>query len=331
MDMTWVNGVPVGSGGNPGAPREYRLPAGTFHAGRNFVIVNAHDVWANGGMPGPAEIMKLVLADGTALPLGTGWQYSIERRDPPGQPRVPWDDVAGAGVIYNAMIAPLGRLGLKGVAWYQGESDTDIPGYAGRLAAMMADWRRQFGAPALPFAIVQLAGLRNAGDAGPGRAAGRRCARSSGWRRRATAMPRSPSRSTSATRSTSTPARSTRSAGDWRAAMAALAYGNAAPASGPEIRSARRLPDGGVELAFAGVDGRRSTRAAAPTAIGFELCGEADPSCRYATARAEGDRVVVAGDGQPVTRVRYAWADSPTVNLFDDVPLPAGPFEVAVP
>jgi sialate O-acetylesterase len=111
--------------------------------------------------------------------------------------------------------------------------------------------------------------------------------------------------------------------------MAALAYSNPAPPSGPQIAAARRLPDGSIELTFTGVTGALHTRGS-DRAIGFELCGEAEGSCRYAVGRVEGDRVVLAGDGGPATRVRYAWADSPTVNLFDEAPLPAGPFEVGV-
>jgi sialate O-acetylesterase len=64
-------------------------------------------------------------------------------------------------------------------------------------------------------------------------------------------------------------------------------------------------------------------------AIGFELCGGG--VCRFANARAEGDKVMLSGDGQPADRVRYAWADSPVVNLFDDANLPVGPFEVPIP
>ena len=62
-------------------------------------------------------------------------------------------------VLYNAMIAPLGKYGLRGVAWYQGEANAgldDARRYQALLAAWMADWRRQFDAP-LPFLIVQLA------------------------------------------------------------------------------------------------------------------------------------------------------------------------------
>jgi sialate O-acetylesterase len=329
MDMTWVNGVAVGSGGNPGTPREYRLAPGILHAGRNTIVVNAHDVYANGGMAGPAEIMKLAFADGTSLPLGAGWTYAVERRTPPNQPRVAWDDIAGAGTIYNAMIAPLGRFGLKGVAWYQGESDTDIPGYDVRLGAMMTDWRRQLAAPGLPFAMVQLAAYGYAPTApGPSgwaslREQQRLAVRRDGHAALAIAIDLGDPLDIHPGEKHELGRRLGR-------AMAGLAYGNPAPPSGPQIASARRLPDGSIELNLTGITGALHTRSSG-IAIGFELCGETQASCRYATARAEGARVILPGDGQPVTRIRYAWADSPTVNLFDDAPLPAGPFEVRVP
>lgn len=43
------------------------------------------------------------------------------------------------GMLYNAMIAPLGRLGLKGVVWYQGEGNANQPGtYAKFLTTSQA-------------------------------------------------------------------------------------------------------------------------------------------------------------------------------------------------
>jgi hypothetical protein len=50
------------------------------------------------------------------------------------------------------------------------------------------------------------------------------------------------------------------------------------------------------------------------------------PLCRSPD---RGDALVIAGDGQPATRVRYAWADAPVVNLFDARPLPVPGFELA--
>ena len=66
------------------------------------------------------------------------------------------------------------------------------------------------------------------------------------------------------------------------------------------------------------------------SAIGLELCGPTPVSCRFAEARVRGDDVVIASDGQPVTRVRYAWADYPIVNLYDEDLLPAPVFELSV-
>ena len=46
--------------------------------------------------------------------------------------------------------------GLRGVLWYQGESNAaDAAQYQALLSALMHDWRRQFGAD-LPFLIVEL-------------------------------------------------------------------------------------------------------------------------------------------------------------------------------
>jgi sialate O-acetylesterase len=63
--------------------------------------------------------------------------------------------------------------------------------------------------------------------------------------------------------------------------------------------------------------------------IGFELCDE--NRCEYVEATAQGDRVLleIGSIGKP-TRVRYAWADSPMCNLYNENDLPAVPFEVRI-
>ena len=71
-------------------------------------------------------------------------------------PRAPWETISGLTTLYNAMIAPMGPYGLRGAAWYQGETNADDPaGYEKLLGGLMASWRAQFGAD-LPFLIVQL-------------------------------------------------------------------------------------------------------------------------------------------------------------------------------
>jgi sialate O-acetylesterase len=107
-----------------------------------------------------------------------------------------------------------------------------------------------------------------------------------------------------------------------------LAYGADLPPSGPEIAGAQRTA-AGILLSFRGVQGRLHAWSGARP-LAFELCAETQESCRYAEARAEGASVILVEDGRPATRVRYAWADAPVVNLYDEAPLPVGPFEVPI-
>lgn len=327
-DRTWVNGVGVGGTSLAGAQRLYVLPAGTLKPGRNVVTVNDDDVYALGGMLGPVDAMQLTFADGTSMPLGTGWRYAIAKPVSGAAPRVPWDDINGAGTLFNAMIAPLAPLRLAGIAWYQGESDTGIPDYDQRLRAMIADWRSRFGSPATAFVLAQLANY------GPPAAA----PSESGWanvrdaqRRVAAADPHAGMAVTLDIGDAADihPGEKRlvgqRLARAMRAALAGARDGRA----GPAIGSAERQGDT-VVLRFTGVTGALHVRSS-DQVIGFELCGPAPGSCRYAAARAAGSSVTLAGDGKPVTRVRYAWADAPATNLADDAQLPIGTFETAVP
>jgi len=62
--------------------------------------------------------------------------------------------------IYNAMIAPLRTVGIKGIIWYQGESNAPRGvEYKDVFPAFITDWRAQFGKPLLPFFFVQLANM----------------------------------------------------------------------------------------------------------------------------------------------------------------------------
>src|SRR3546814_14682691 len=98
--------------------------------------------------------------------------------------------------------------------------------------------------------------------------------------------------------------------------MRALASSDRRAPSGPRATTAHHTPDGSVILDFTDITGALEARGS-DHPIGFELCGAAPGSCRYATASLTAARVTLAVDGKPATRVRYAWADSPTINLFD--------------
>jgi len=327
-DRTWVNGVGVGGSSLASQSRVYALPAGSLKTGRNVITVNDDDVYAYGGMTGPADSMRLSFADGTSVPLGTGWRYAIAKRLAGAAPRVPWDDINGAGTLYNAMIAPLSSTKFAGMAWYQGESDTGIPGYDRRMTALIADWRRRFGTPETGFAIVQLANYGSPAIApsesgwGDVRDAQRRVAAADPHAGIAVALDLGDALDIHPGEKHEVGQRLAR-------VMRAAVYGEKIAPSGPAVADAGREPDGSVTVRFSGVTGALHARSAAH-AIGFELCGPAVGTCRYAAGRVAGSTVTLPSDGQPVTRVRYAWADAPATNLADDAPLPVGTFEVPV-
>ena len=67
---------------------------------------------------------------------------------------IPIGEWRRSGSWYNGTVAPLHKMTVRGVCWYQGEGDCN--GYADRLAALIAEWREDFGNPGLYWASVQL-------------------------------------------------------------------------------------------------------------------------------------------------------------------------------
>ncbi len=63
--------------------------------------------------------------------------------------------------MFNSMIYPIVPFGIRGVLWYQGESNRErAEQYETLLPIMIADWRQRWGHSELPFYIVQLANLK---------------------------------------------------------------------------------------------------------------------------------------------------------------------------
>jgi sialate O-acetylesterase len=328
IDMTWVNGRAVGSTYGPGSGREYPLPENLLHAGENIVVVNALDTYRDGGMDSPASAYALRLEDGTRVPLDGGWKFRKAPSEGP-PPSAPWQTAAGLSTLYNGMIAPLGRYGLRGVLWYQGESNTtQRDRYFAPLQTFSKDWRARFGAD-LPLLIVQLAGY-GAPNTKPGE---------SDW----AALREAQRKATLADSNTGLAVAI--DIGDRydlhppnkqelgrRLARAArhVVYREKLPASGPVPLSVRYESDA-VVVVFGDVSDKLIAYGTdAP--IGFELCGAGPGSCHYATAEIRGHDVILrAPAATAAKRVRYGWADSPVVTLFDGAGLPAGPFEIQIP
>jgi sialate O-acetylesterase len=246
-----------------------------------------------------------------------------EGREPPSRPWHPDFEAWAPAAIYNAMIAPLTSFPIRGVIWYQGESDASperAPVYAPLFQAMIRAWRRAWGVGDFPFLFVQLANW----TAGPGNA----------WpelreaQRQALTLANT---GMAVTIDVGHPAdihpRDKKSVGT-RLALAAraLAYGERVEHSGPFFR---QVTAEGTSLRVWFDHAAGLTTRGRSTVVGFEIAG-LDGKYLPAEARIEGTTVVVSSTAVSVPRsVRYGWADNPQVSLYNAAGLPASPFRSA--
>jgi sialate O-acetylesterase len=178
FDTTYVNGVRVGGLGLETAdayqlPRSYSVPAELTARGNLVLAIRVFDFYGDGGFSGGPREMRLELDSSRApIPISGEWRYRWEtrigvispdtQRNRPVNP-APADEQNRAAALFHAMIHPLVPYGLRGVVWYQGESNSGgAHVYDERLIAMIQDWRARW-ATNLSFYQVQLAGYEKGG------------------------------------------------------------------------------------------------------------------------------------------------------------------------
>lgn len=157
-DTTRVNGVVVGSSEHQYLSRDYVIPAGVLHAGRNEIDVRLV-VEHGAGRVTPGKHMHIDIGD-DSFNLDGAWHYevtSIADTDCPDEDFVRWKPLG----LYNGMTATCAGYGARAVLWYQGESNTGdtADAYGRMLASMIGCWRKAWGQDRLPFLVVQLPGF----------------------------------------------------------------------------------------------------------------------------------------------------------------------------
>lgn len=238
-------------------------------------------------------------------------------------------------VMYRGMVAPLVPFAIRGVLWYQGESNVyagDGAEYADKLAALIKGWRAEWGAE-LPVYYVQVAPLLyhvtrphlvTSAEALPRL-----------WEAQAACLrlPR-----TGMVVTTDLVAdledihpRDKRPVGE-RLALWALAREYDRPGvvpSGPVFRGLEVAGDRAV-LSFDHVGGGLVSRRG-PALSWFAVAG-ADGVYHPAAAAVEGDTVVVTSPKAPApVAVRFAWDEAARPNFFNKAGLPAVPFRTDSP
>jgi sialate O-acetylesterase len=213
------------------------------------------------------------------------------------------------------MVAPLIPYTIKGVIWYQGESNGGRgKQYQTLFPLMISDWRQRWGEGNFPFLFVQIAPYK--GNDPAIREAQLLTFKSVP----ATAMVVT----TDIGDPTNIHPTHKRPVGE-RLALAAraLAYGEKIEYSGPVFNSAK-IDGAKVVISFTHVGG--GLLAKDGPLKGFELAG-ADKKFTPAQAQIQGDTIIVTSAQVPSPAfVRYGYTQSPDVNLFNQDGLPASPF-----
>ena len=224
-------------------------------------------------------------------------------------------DYGRCGTIYNAMIAPLHSFPIKGVLWYQGESDRYNPKlYQTLLPTMIADWRKKWNNENMPFLFVQIAPkfeytpeLREA---------------------QLITFKNTPHTSMAVLADCgdsldSHPALKQPVGHRLALGAKAIAYGQKITYMGP-IYKTMKVVGNTIELEFDFVG--KGLEAKDGDLRDFEISGN---DKKYVPAKAiiKGDKVVVSADGiENPTAARMGWLNFPHINLFNKDGLPASSF-----
>ncbi len=315
-DVTYVNGIKVGSIHQWDALRKYPVDKGILKPGRNVIAVRVVDNGGGGGIYGDMADLKLVLGNRT-VSLAGKWSFQVESvYKTPDQNSLP-------SLCYNSMIAPLVPYAFKGVLWYLGESNAGRAyQYRKAFPLLINDWRQKFAQGDFPFYFVQLASFVTSGNSNEG------C----GWaelREAQTMTLALPNTAMAVTTDLVTDPKDIHPTNkqDVGKRLAALAlnnlYGKQMVCNGPTYKS-MEINDSEIILSFINTGTGLYTPDKYGYIKGFEIAG-ADRVFYFAQAMIKDNKIILSSDkvASPVA-VHFGWmGDASECNLFNKEGLPA--------
>jgi len=320
QDHVYVNGEFVGTTGYQYPPRKYKVPSGLLKEGENTIVVRLINEQGKGGFI--LDKPYFLDTEDERIDLTGLWKYRLgtEMEALKSPTFIRWKP----GGLYNKMIAPLVQYRIKGVIWYQGESNTKNPqSYTETFPALIKNWRNKWQVGDFPFLFVQLANYMEETE----------LPTESDW-----ASLRQAQLNTLSVPNTGMAV--TIDIGEWndihplnkqdvgnRLAQQAyrLAYDEDRSESSP-VPVKHRFSKNKVTVQFSHKELVSKNGEALRL---FELSDDGK-NFQVALAEIKGDKVIVWEENikNPAV-VRYAWSDNPvTANLYSIDGLPASPFEI---
>lgn len=325
-EITYFNGEQVGVTTGYNVHRRYTVPGRLVKEGKNIITVRVLDTASEGGFRSAAKELFAQVGD-HKMSLAGEWYSAMgldQSKIAMPAASVPTINQYSPMVLYNAMIAPLVDFPVRGILWYQGCANVGNPvQHESLFQTLIQDWRRQWHQPDMPFIFAQLANylapqdvqphsmwawlretqaqaltLHNTGmacniDLGDAKDIHPKSKRELGRRMAAIAL--------------------NQTYGQYKTAFTAPTYSGYS-VEGSQVAIHFAQPQGSEPF----VQGRNLP--------GFTIAGP-DHKWHVATARTEGDKVIVSSNKVPTpVAVRYGWADNPTCTMRTASGLPVAPF-----
>ena len=322
-DTTYWNGAAVGATDGSLKLRSYAVPAAQVKAGRNVIAVRVLDTGGDGGFSGPALSIK---SGPDAISLDGPWKVhqgpSLQTLPPLGGSL---NDPNAPVVLFNGKIGPLLPGEIKGIVWYQGESNADridqAEQYRRLLPILINDWRAHFGAQT-PFYIMQLANFKAPDDT----------PRDDAWPRlrdaqlqTARALPNTGLVVLIDLGEEKNVHFPNKQEAGRRLALSVLSntYGVGVESSGPTLRAAK-ASFGAIQVTF---DHAQGLHLRGDENHVFAVAGE-DKAFHWATPHFTGNVVTISSIDVPAPLyARFGWSNNPRAWLYNAAGLPASPFQ----
>lgn len=332
----WVNGkeVSVAPGSAGLSSITYAVPPGILKTGANTIAFRIYSTYGVGGLKRinkeDFSLQQSNKPGKVLVDLAGHWRYQIEM----GIPQAPMPlrrgrtDFTVPGVIWNAMIAPFTPFPVRGIIWYQGESNVSrADEYAELLPLLINTWRSEWKDSTLPFLIVQLPNyMPRVAEPGESDWAKLRAAQD-----RALALPQTAMAVTyDVGEESELHPRNKRTVGERLALLAEnMVYEliKSEQARSPRAINARRRGNT-VEIRFEPAVKLRTKDGKPPREIAI---AGADGKFVWAKAKVKGNTLYIStGNVSDPKRIRHAWANNPDANLISHSGLPVAPFDIPV-
>jgi sialate O-acetylesterase len=329
---------------------------GIAKTGKNTLAIKLHTHAGASGITGGAFAMVPFNPKHPAVPLCGEWLFKVEKAFtslPKGAAPMPRAPVKGTlhwmpvPSQFNAMLHPLIPFGMRGVIWYQGESNVGNARYSKHLKILINDWRRRWNTGDFPFYLCQLPGFGERQT----QPADSRWAECREMQTTALDLPNTALANLIDTCEDGDLHPLNKQDAGHRLALIALAktYGVKDQAWSGPVFDSMQIAEGKAIIRFKHADNGLVARPLPATyhpnlrkpeltlkplphpspdseLQGFTIC-DASNQWVNAQAKIDGSKVIVWSPAvrQPVA-VRYAWADHPICNLYNAQGLPAFPF-----